>query len=237
MIHAVHGSAQSRLRTGTNRTCHSGRVRTTSLQPWWDDLNLVSGGNWYAVGHLERQSPYGIRVGERADQGQPAPASPFRSGSRTGRATSGSPIRRWFNPGTPTATVGAEDSGGKEGVQYYYNVTGQIPTGTKDLRIGLASTKVYIQGQRGRPERQQHVERGIGHRGSSPTRRPRPTRASAARRPRPSRASPSRRSLHPDRLARWLAVRQISGVAQHHAVLHAGQFRQHRSTQGAVQLR
>jgi hypothetical protein len=48
----------------------------------------------------------------------------------------------WFSypagglPASPDATIGAENSNGSEGAQYYYNGTGTIPDGTADLVIG-----------------------------------------------------------------------------------------------------
>ena len=72
-----------------------------------------------------------------------AQKSPSRYGSKTAPTTSGSLIHSGGVPsGTPTATVGAENADGSEGVEYYYHsgtgtATGTVPDGSTDIWVGL----------------------------------------------------------------------------------------------------
>jgi uncharacterized repeat protein (TIGR01451 family) len=110
------------------------------MAPWWADLNFTSGGHLYLVATSYNGAPHTVISWENV---------PLDTG---GTAT----FQVWIQDGTdniwfayppggvpggsPTATVGGENSGGTAGYQYYYNGTGKVPTGTVDLVLGPQAT-------------------------------------------------------------------------------------------------
>ena len=105
---------------------------------WWTDLDLTNSGNWYAVGLTHNGAPHTVFEWEDVPIKNTSDTATFQIWIEDGTDNI------WFAyppggvpSGTPTATVGAENEDGSEGVEYYYNGTGTVPDGSTDIWVGL----------------------------------------------------------------------------------------------------
>jgi uncharacterized repeat protein (TIGR01451 family) len=121
----------------TNGQVPAAATPNNLLAPFWTDLDFTNGGAWYFVGVSYNGAPHTVFSWENV---------PLKTGSGTAS------FQLWFEEGTdniwftyeqggmptgtPNATVGAENSGGTVGANYYYNGTGKLPDGTVDLVLG-----------------------------------------------------------------------------------------------------
>lgn len=135
--------------TGANQNLPSSTDPDNVIAPWWDDLDL-SGGNWYAVGLNWNGAPHTVFEWENVLIKGASTRITFQIWIEEGTGNIWFAYPSGFNPGTsPSATVGAENATGSEGVKYYYRgatggATGKIPDGTKDLWVGLKPSSTTV---------------------------------------------------------------------------------------------
>jgi subtilisin family serine protease len=125
----------------------NGQVPSTSspnnlLAPWWDDLNFTSGGSWYFVGVTWNGKSHSVLSWENVPVKGTSETASFQIWFEDGVDNIWFTYKQNGMPtGSPTATVGAENSAGNDGATYYYysgsgSPTGKVPTGTVDLVLG-----------------------------------------------------------------------------------------------------
>ena len=119
-------------------------IQDNYIAGWWTDLDLTTSGNWYAVGLNRNGAPHTVFEWENVPVKGTSYTATFQIWIEDGTDNiwfsypSGGPING-AEP-SPTATVGAENEDGSEGVEYYYNGTGTVPDGSTDIWVGLDPT-------------------------------------------------------------------------------------------------
>lgn len=140
-VWSVNGTLQAGAPPITCAGNTNGQVPSSSppnnlLAPFWSDLDFTSGGQWYFVGVSWNGAPHTVFSWENV---------PIKGTANTAS------FQLWFEEGTDNiwfayppgglpagtnATIGAENSAGTSGYNYYYNGSGTLPDGTSDLVLG-----------------------------------------------------------------------------------------------------
>jgi hypothetical protein len=105
------------------------------LAPWWTDLNLGAGGNWYLGALTDGVSTWDVFEWENAPRFGDA-GSTFSFQIWLERGTDN--IHFTFGPfvgDTGDGTVGAENGDGTVGDTWYFDGTGTLPWGGGDLGV------------------------------------------------------------------------------------------------------
>lgn len=123
--------------SATNGSLPSADFFNNYLAPFWADLNLNAGGSWYYVAVTWDGKVHTVFEWENVPIKGTSNTATFQIWIEDGTDNI------WFSyppgglpAGSPTATIGAENSNGTIGAQYYYNGTGTIPNGGVDLVVG-----------------------------------------------------------------------------------------------------
>ena len=123
--------------SATNPSIPTADLTDNMLAPWWTDLNLDDGGSWYYVGVSWNGRQHTVFEWENVPMKGTSDTATFQIWIEDGTDNI------WFAypegglpAGSPTASVGAENSDASIGAQYYYNGSGTVPDGTVDLSVG-----------------------------------------------------------------------------------------------------
>jgi hypothetical protein len=103
------------------------------LAPWWTDLNLGAGGNWYIATLTDGVSSWDIFEWENVPRfGDNSSTFSFQIWLERGSDN----ITFTYGPyagNTGDGTTGAENDDGTAGDAYYYDGSGTLPWGGSDL--------------------------------------------------------------------------------------------------------
>lgn len=140
VIWSVNGTLEVGVSSGlaasaNNQNLPSVILPNNLLAPWWTDLNLAAGGNWYTAQLTDGVNNY--RIFEWANVPRFGDASSTFSFQIWIQNNSDN---IWFVYGpssgdTTDATVGAENSDGTIGDTYYFEGTGTSPWGGPSLKV------------------------------------------------------------------------------------------------------
>lgn len=134
------GNASGLATGGANRDMPNPLLPNNLIAPWWADLNLGAGGNWYVAVLTAGPNQYTVYEWEDVPRfGDPSSTFTFQIWVQNG--TSSDAI--WFvydefTGDTLDGTVGAENSDGTIGASYYFEGVGTNPWGDPDLGVSSA---------------------------------------------------------------------------------------------------
>lgn len=131
------GSASGLLASASNTSLPSPTPPNNLIAPWWTDLNLCDGGNWYLAGLTDGVNDFTVFEWENVP----------RFDDLDSRAT----FQIWildgtdlvwfaypenaFTGDTTDGTIGVENSDGTAGAQLYFDGDGTLPDGSADYVI------------------------------------------------------------------------------------------------------
>jgi uncharacterized repeat protein (TIGR01451 family) len=122
------------------------------IVPFWADLDMT-GGNMYLVLTIRNGKPHTVIEWENALIKQTSQRVSFQLWIEDGTDNIWFSYPPGFNTAvgstSPTATIGAENLDGSQGVKYYYysgsgTKTGNVPDGSKDVWVGLEATSAVF---------------------------------------------------------------------------------------------
>jgi uncharacterized repeat protein (TIGR01451 family) len=133
------GTASGLAASAANQNLPNPSLPNNVLAPWWTDLNLGAGGNWYVA--VLNAGPTQYTVYEWASVprfGDNSSTFSFQVWIQNGASGNIWFVYDGFAGNTGDGTVGAENAAGTIGDTWYYDGAGTSPWGGPDLKVTSA---------------------------------------------------------------------------------------------------